>query len=138
MTAARSKTGTLTANTVATVTFAARYDQVEVRNLVPEGGTTADVDALYVTTDGTVPTYQGDDCDEVIPGTSIVVPNRLTGMWYQSVTAMNGGAGCTYGNNAALQGLSGSSTGSATDTGTTVKIISGSATTPSYSVVGVG
>jgi hypothetical protein len=144
---ARSDSGNLVANTVATVTFAVRYDYVEVRNLTPQGGTedSSTADVIYISSDGTTPTYEGQDFDSVGPGESVIVPKR-TGKWCQAATAINvaggGISGCSFGGTAAqnaIQGLAaGSATGSASNPGTTVKLISGTATTPEYSVIGVG
>lgn len=61
MTATIIKSGTTTANTVATVTFATYYPKVEVVN---RGST-----ELWLRTDGVNPTIGGDDC-EVIPAAS--------------------------------------------------------------------
>lgn len=107
MTAVHTKNGTLTANTVATVTFAANYEAVDVANLQPIGGLSPDV--IYVTTDGSTPSYQGDDCTAVGPGQTVTVPNRL-GEWNQADPQAN--------------------------PGTTVKLISGALTSPQYSVEG--
>ena len=106
MTAVRVKNGTLTANTVATVQFAAFYEEVDVSNLLPLG---TGQDVIYVTTDASTPSYQGDDCDAVGPGQTITVPNRLP-EWDQASGVAN--------------------------PGTTIKLISGVSTTPSYSVEG--
>jgi hypothetical protein len=133
---ARSDGGNLVANTVATVTFAVRYDYVEVRNLTPQGGTedSSTADVIYVSTDGTTPTYEGNDFDAVAPGESVVVPNRAP-LWYQAASAIGDYAGVSPSYPAWFGGASG---GSAANPGTTVKLISGTASTPEYSVIGVG
>lgn len=62
---ARIKHGTLTANSVATVSVAPEADEIEVVNV--DGNA-----AIYFTTDGSTPTVEGDNC-EVVPGTISVL-----------------------------------------------------------------
>jgi hypothetical protein len=122
MTAADVKNGTLSAATVATVTFAARYGDIEVQNLEPEGATPGDTGIIYVSTGTAVPTVGGDDCVAVAPGETVTVGNN-SGLWFQ---------------NAVKDSIYAPLTGSqyAADGGTTVKLIS--AGTPEYSVSGQG
>ncbi len=124
MTAADVKNGTLTASTVATVTFTARYGDISVSNLEPAGS--ADTSIIYVTTNGVNPTVAGDDTFAVEPGQTVELGNN-SGIWYQQGMSANGF-------NTPYAPLSGSQY--AADGGTTVKLIS--AGTPEYSVSGNG
>jgi hypothetical protein len=125
MTATDVKNGTLTANTVATVTFTARYGEIEVQNLEPAGST--DTSIIYVTTSGVAPAVGGDDTTAVEPGTSVTLGNN-SGLWYQwGVEGANGF-------NSPYAPLTGSQY--AANGGTTVKLKS--AGTPEYSVSGQG
>lgn len=124
MTATDVKNGTLTANTVATVTFTARYGEIEVQNLEPAGS--ADTSIIYVTTNGVAPAVDGDDATAVEPGTSVTLGNN-SGIWYQQGMSANGF-------NTPYLPLPGSQY--AADGGTTVMLKS--AGTPEYSVSGQG
>ena len=119
MTAVEAKNGTLTAATVATVTFTARYGEIEIQNLEPAGA--ADTAIIYATTNGVAPTVGGDDCTAIEPGTSATLGNN-SGLWFQNALQ------------APYAPLAGSQY--AADGGTTVKLIS--AGTPEYSVSGQG
>lgn len=76
MTATVTKTVSLTANTPTTVTFAARYNYVEVENY---NNATYFV---YVRTDGATPVVGGDDSQAVGPLQRVVLANGLP-LWYQ-------------------------------------------------------
>lgn len=122
MTAADVKNGTMvSASTVATVTFAARYGDIEVQNLEPAGS--ADTSIIYVTTGTAVPTVGGDDCVAVEPGETVTVGNN-SGLWFQNAIK-----------DSIYAPLSGSQY--AADGGTTVKLIS-AGTNIEYSVSGQG
>lgn len=122
MTAKDIKNGTLAASTVATVTFTARYGDIEVQNLEPEGATPGDTGIIYVTTNNVNPTVAGDDTYAVAPGETITLPNN-SGLWYQQAVTDS-----IYAPLATSQ--------YAANGGTTVKLIS--AGTPEYSVSGQG
>lgn len=81
----------------ATVTFAARYAAVEVRNL--------DAAVMYVRTDGVAPAAPWDDAYAAGPGERILVPNQLQ-LWYQGFGAADG----TTGNPGTTVKLAGSAT----------------------------
>lgn len=81
MTATRTKSGTLSSG-AGSVTFAARYNYVQVEN---NDGT----NAIYVTTDGSTPTVGGDDCDIVATNSTVLIPNRAQ-YWYQGFGACDG------------------------------------------------
>lgn len=70
--AIRATSGTTAANAVSTVTFANWYSQIRVTN---RGAT-----ELWVRTDGVNPTVAasvgGDECDVVLPNSSVVVSNK--------------------------------------------------------------
>jgi hypothetical protein len=59
MTASNQKTVTLTASTVATITFATRYNYLVIENL--EQTTVSDTMIIYGAEGGVVPTIAGDD-----------------------------------------------------------------------------
>lgn len=63
MPAIKAKHGTLTASTVATVTFAADYRAIMVTHRSPSA-----TDPIYFTVDGSTPTAAGDDTFVVMPG----------------------------------------------------------------------
>lgn len=63
MTAIKAKHGTLTAATVATVTFAADYRVVMVTHR-----SSSDTNPIYFTVDGSTPTVAGDDTFVCMPG----------------------------------------------------------------------
>jgi hypothetical protein len=113
-----------TTPSVTTVTFTARYGDIEVQNLEPAGA--ADTSIIYFTTNGTAPTVGGQECFAVEPGQTLEVGNN-SGIWYQQGMAANGF-------NTPYLPLSGSQY--AADGGTTIKLIS--AGSPECSVSGQG
>lgn len=66
--AIRATSGTTTANAVSKVTFAGWYSVIRVTN---RGAT-----EMFVRVDGVDPTVAGDECDVVLPNSSIVVSNK--------------------------------------------------------------
>jgi len=112
MTASNQKTVTLTASTVATITFATRYNYLVIENL--EQTTVSDTMIIYGAEGGVVPTIAGDDCFAVDPGQSIAISN-IGPFWWQG-------------------GISSAEKGIVANPGTTIKLIS--AGTPTVSVIG--
>lgn len=112
MTALTEKTVTLVAATVATVTFTARYNYVEIENLEE---TFTDTMIVYVAEGANVPTVGGDDCWAVDPGQTIELANNGP-FWWQG-------------------GYGSSEKGILANPGTTIKLIS--AGTPTVQVVGI-
>lgn len=94
----------------ATVTFAARYSYVEVKN---ESATSTEI--MYVRTDGTAPASPWNDAYAVAAGERVLIPNQAF-MWWQGFGAIDG---------------------TKTNPGTTVKIASSVGTSAStFEVVG--
>ena len=118
----------MTAATVSTVTFTARYGDIAVQNLEPAGG--PDTMIIYGTTNatGAAPTVAGADCFAVEPGQTITVGNEsIDGLWYQQGMAANGF-------NSPYAPLAGSQY--ALNGGTSIRLIATG--TPEYSVSGQG
>lgn len=67
--AIRATSGTTTAATVSTVTFPSWYSQIKVSNRATTG-------ELWVRLDGVNPTVGGDECDIVLPNSTVVLTNR--------------------------------------------------------------
>jgi hypothetical protein len=67
----------------ATVTFAARYSHVEVKNEA------ATAETMYVRTDGTTPASPWNNAYAVTAGERILVPNSAI-MWWQGFGAADG------------------------------------------------
>lgn len=111
MTASNQKTVTLTASTVATITFAARYNYLTIENLEE---TFSDTMIVYGAEGGVVPTIAGDDCFAVDPAQSVLLSN-IGPFWWQP-------------------GISSAEKGVVANPGTTIKLIS--AGTPTVSVIG--
>lgn len=140
-TAVQSAEGTLTAATVATVTFGVgaaptRYSYIAVTN----DSAAASPVPIYFTTDGTVPTVGGQDCFAVDPNTTVVVANG-SALWTQAQSAIPAGTQIPSSYTTASTPWQatpyGSSLGGgAANPGTTVKLISSG--TMAYTVAGSG
>ena len=87
MTVTASENGTLSASTVATVTFPDYVESVVVENLAPEGTANS---VIYGTADGvTAPTVAGDNNFAVEPGETLEVTNEQPSIWYQGLLDIN-------------------------------------------------
>jgi hypothetical protein len=74
--------GTFTASTVATVSFAARYQFIEIKNLDA-------TNPVYYTTNGATPTVGGAGCYVAGPGERVMAANQGQ-FWWQGYGASDG------------------------------------------------
>lgn len=133
-TAVETANGTLTASTVATVTFGTgstpiRYSYVQITN---ESGTTPA--PIYATVDGTTPTVGGQDTEEIAPGQTVLLGNAAA-EWSQGLINVPAGT-LTTTIPQTVTPMGSSLAGGVASPGTTVKLISAQAM--GYTVTGTG
>lgn len=133
-TAVETANGTLTANTVLTITLgsgatAIRYSDISVTN--ESGATPA---SIYATTDGSVPTVGGEDCEEIEAGQTVLLGNSAS-LWTQGLLNVpKGSLDPTTGVPETITPMGYALNGSVSSVGTTVKLISAQAV--GYTVTG--